>query len=88
MRYDLRLQGGASAGKENRNWEARDQMHYQYFLDVSGDGVQYYETSRHHLEPINGRSAQENVPEYCWGRGKGVEKTLAESVILRRGSVA
>lgn len=85
MRYGLRLQVGVSAGKKNRNWEARGQMHCPYFLDVSEDGVQYYETSRHHLEPINGRSAQGNVLEYCWGTGR---KTLVESGILRRGSVA
>lgn len=57
MRCGLGLQVGVSAGK-NRNWEVRGQMHYQCFLDVSEGGIQCCGATRHHLEPINGRSAQ------------------------------
>ena len=36
----------------------------QYFFDVSEDDVQLCEATGHHLQPINSRRAQRNIPEY------------------------
>lgn len=68
-RHGLRLQVGVGAGKENRNWEVRGQMHYQYFFDVSEDEVQHCRATKYHLGPTNGRSALGSIMEF-WERGE------------------
>ena len=45
----------------------------RYFFDVSEDDVQLCKITGHHLQPINSRRAQRNIPEY-WGR----RETLGE----------
>lgn len=50
---------GSVQAKRIRNWEVRGQMSNQHSFDVSEDEVQRYGTTRHHLGPIKGRSAQE-----------------------------